>query len=145
MEIQKTKQVVLIEGLFSYAIGFVRRVYKEPLEKLGYEVISLPWTASIPKCDVVIAHSFGAGYAVKKNPMCKMLITMDARRWDFWNNSKLVKPLACDQNYNYYQSSSMRGYPINGAENIDKGATGHTRLPSAVKDEVIEIIKKERR
>lgn len=95
---------------------------------MGYKVISLPWTANIPNCDIVIAHSFGAGYAVKRDPNCNVLITMDARRWDFWNNSRLKKPNNCIHHFNFYQDSGFSGYKIQGAINKYM-PNGHIDLP----------------
>lgn len=137
------KQAILIEGLFSFGAGYVRNVYKKPLEDLGYKVTSLPWTADIPDgADLIIAHSFGAGYLMRKKPICELLITMDARRMDFWNNSKLHAYIhyVHINHCNFFQSGLMRGWPIKGAINKEIKSS-HVGLPAKAFDDVMEILR----
>jgi hypothetical protein len=135
------KKALLIEGLFSYRLGFVREVFKKPLEEMGFEVESIPWTDAkkyVTRSQMlIIAHSFGAGYALQYKLPCDLLVTLDARRWDAWNNSKLVAPYP--HTLNFFQTSGLRGYKIEGATNANMGRVGHTRLPKACKEPVINF------
>ena len=136
------KKALLIEGLFSFNAGYVRKAFQRELEKRGFLVVSIPWTDSVKHekiiYDLIISHSFGAGYAIKHSIKTKHLITMDARAWDFWNNSKLETYLP--RHTNFYQKLPLRGYPIRGATNIDMGFCGHTNLPSKCFDYIGDLI-----
>jgi hypothetical protein len=120
-------RIALIEGLGSYYYGrHLSKVLETPLREMGNTVITYPWDVqTLPLMDVIIGHSFGAGYAIKRNHRCKLLITLDARRWDFWNNSRLASPSNAGMHVNYYQTSGLRGYPIEGAVNFKTPATSH--------------------
>lgn len=124
---------VLIEGLFSFLIGFVRRQYKAKLEAMGYEVKSLPWTAKIPAADVIIGHSFGGGSAVKNCPPCKLLITFDARRLDWWNNDNMAKPKNAKKHMNFFQMKGLNGNEIKGAENFWLPSSNHGNIVANTK------------
>lgn len=139
------KTALLIEGLFSYSAGFVRNTYSDALKDKGYKVTSIPWTSASQYKDIyydlIIAHSFGAGYAIKNEMKTNQLITMDARAWDFWNNNKFEGyGLALGKHVNFYQRSPLRGYTVKGVYNIDMGLAGHTRLPKACFDKVMEVL-----
>lgn len=137
-------RIALIEGLGAYHFTkFLRRAYKDKLEELGHTVVVYPWTVkTIPMFDVIISHSMGAGYAIRNNHKCKLLITMDARVWDFWNNSKLVKPSNAKHHMNIYQTKGFRGYEIDGAFNVlnlESWVT-HTNLPKNSLNRVLFIL-----
>lgn len=134
------KSALLIEGLMSYSAGFVRNVWQAPLEAKGYKVFSEPYTTKRElKADLIIAHSFGAGRLFNgQNIYYGKLITMDARWWDFWKNSKFCWNNTEHRPINFYQKKPilgvipMRGYPIKGAHNYDMGYCGHLSLPREV-------------
>lgn len=139
----EARSCILIEGLFSHKKGYVRNVFQKPLEARGYKVYSEPWnTKRELKADICIGHSFGAGRLLRDLVECETLITMDARYWDFYNNSKYLRPAisTCSNHYNFYQKIPLRGHPVRSAHNFDLGFCGHTRLPAEVFKKYGEVI-----
>jgi len=133
------KKAILVEGLASYNIGFVRNAYKDDLERLGYAVFSEPYTVQGPiKADLCIGHSFGAGRLMRSDVSCDLVITMDAREWKASNNDSYISKHI--KHYNFYQSGSFRGYPIKGAINKEIKGVSHVGLPKKVKDDVMKKI-----
>ena len=138
------KTALMVEGLFSLKAGYVRNAYQKELELMGYKTLSIPWTDIDDYSgyyDAIVCHSFGAGYCVRHNPKCNILITMDARRWDFFNNAKLVKPSNAKLHFNFYQAGFFAGYPIKGADKNYKMEASHIGLPKACVPLVKEILR----
>jgi hypothetical protein len=125
------QKVILIEGLASYRLGFLRKAYKDIFEAKGFEVVSLPYTAKGPFiADIVIGHSFGGGKILRDGAKARAVITLDPRYWDFWNNqNQTAFQLDISHALNCYQKSGLRGYPVNGMNNHYFGGVGHTQLP----------------
>lgn len=138
------KRALLIEGLGSYCIGFVRRVYKKPLQDMGFIVDSSPQNRQPTRAyELIIGHSFGGGYAIKNKYECGVLITFDARVWSFWENDKLVRPNNADFHLNIYQTNGLRGYPVKNANlNYEIHKTSHVGIVDFAKPVVWEILKK---
>ena len=136
-------KIALIEGLGSFLFyKHLSGALEKPLRELGHEVGVYPWSVDkIPPVDVIVGHSFGAGYAIKKEFKCQMLITLDARGWDFWNNSKMERHFNCKMHFNYFQDRGLRGYRIDGALNMKVHRTSHTRLPLDAKSRILTTIK----
>jgi len=140
-------KIILIEGLCSYYLGrYVRKNFKKQLEMSfkDIKVEVLPWnTRKKLYADVIIAHSFGAGKAcLSTSTNCKLLVTMDARRWKAWLNDKFVKPKNAVIHMNYYQKRGLRGFPIENAHNVNPTLSSHTKLPSELQiwDYVVKFI-----
>lgn len=131
---------LLLEGLFSFNAGHVRKVFKEPLMERGYIVHSKPYTANpFAHYDLVIGHSFGGGTAIRK-VSCDKLITIDARVWDFWNNPHLGGASA-NIHYNFYQTKCLRGYKVWDAPfNYKINNSGHIKIVERIKDTVLDSI-----
>jgi hypothetical protein len=141
--ITKTKKsAILIEGLASHGLGFLRNQYTQPLESQGFEVYSEPHTYNLKiTADLCITHSFG-WRAVRNGANCRLLIVMDGRAWDFYNNAKFKKPDGVDIMIVYYQDGWPNGNPIEGAtKNAHIKNTSHTHLPVTVFPMVLQDIK----
>lgn len=136
-------KIALIEGLGSFLFyKHLSGALESSLRELGHQVEVYPWDIKkMPPVDVIIGHSFGAGYAIKNQLKCQTLITLDARRWDFWNNYKMERHFNCKMHFNYYQDRGLRGYRIEGAFNMKIHRTSHTRLPIDCKRRILTTIK----
>lgn len=131
------RDALLVEGLVGYNSLFpwsnvLKYTYSDWLQSKGFRVWHEPYNTKVlsgKKFDLVIGHSFGAGYANQNTVGCDLLITMDARLWAFWQNSRQVKNKDAKIHLNFYQKTGLRGYEVSGADNLLIGNTTHTRLP----------------
>lgn len=81
------------------------------------------------KADIIVGLSFGGAAAceiAKHNPSCKAVITMDARV--LYRPYKKAEHVI--RHVNFFQTGFMRGYEIEGADNIKVRGYRHTAMPS---------------
>lgn len=130
---------ILSEGLGDQP--FLANALREGLVKQGYTVISTTYKYKGPiKAKVCAGHSFGGGRMMRNDVTCDIVLTFDAREWDASKNDSYKTRHKV--HYNFWEKQDLlRGYPIEGAVNIEVKAN-HIGLPKAAATKALEITAK---
>jgi hypothetical protein len=135
-----------IEGLGCYYLRPLTKAVKSL--NLNVEVVTYPWTVKpldvqYTEEDIVCGHSYGGDKALKlrswiqKEP--KALFFLDPRK------PLSTKPewYVSGKAYCYYQTVSVKGYEVEGAENMLIKGFNHFRMPQNPKFlfKLMEIVK----
>lgn len=124
-------KIIYYEGLFGIFGRWLKRGILKDLEDHGFKIEYRHWLSKKPIVDpkvIVIGHSFGAMAANRNTHLCRKLITLDCRNGN--PRAKFKTNLDAKIHTNYYQQSKgLKGYPIEGANNI-KVASSHGRIAS---------------
>lgn len=131
----ETYHIIYFEGLFGVFFKWLYRGLIQEIKKQhpNIKIESRHWTNREiinDKKAIVISHSFGANAANRNARNVALLVTLDCRNGF---NRKYISRAKC-LHLNFYQKKPLRGYPINGAFDVELIGTSHLGI---VKDATV--------